>query len=59
MRFREPHRLPKEVLLPDWTRRNMQVTKGGRVKSGRTDWHTKGMYDNACLGSFMKLLYEP
>jgi hypothetical protein len=26
-----PTRLPKEVLLPDWERRNMQGTKGDRV----------------------------
>lgn len=31
-----PTRLPKEILLPDRARRNMQVTKGYRVKSGTT-----------------------
>ena len=26
-----PTRIPKEVLLPDWARRDMQVIKGDRV----------------------------
>jgi hypothetical protein len=32
MWFAEPHRLPTEVLLPDWARRDKQGTKGDRVE---------------------------
>jgi hypothetical protein len=32
MWFDEPHRLLKEVLLPDWTLRDNQLTKGDRAK---------------------------
>ena len=32
MWFGEPHRLPKEVHLPDWARRDKQGTKGDRVE---------------------------
>jgi len=28
----EPHRLPKEAVLPDWARRDKQGTEGGRVE---------------------------
>jgi hypothetical protein len=32
MWFGEPHRLAKEVLLPDWARRDKQGTKDDRVQ---------------------------
>jgi hypothetical protein len=32
MWFGEPHRLAKEVLLPDWARRDKQDTKDDRVE---------------------------
>ena len=32
MWFDEPHRLPKEVLLPDWALRDKQGKKGDCVK---------------------------
>jgi hypothetical protein len=35
MSFDEPHRLVKEVLLPDWARQDKQGTKGDRVDFAR------------------------